>query len=758
VTWRYETRGTKRTKVPYRAVGVGPASATDRETWAAYEDAISAFQTRTERPFDGVGFVISPDDPYCGIDLDGSITEQGTTQPWAAAILARFPSYAEVSPSGRGVKIWVRGSLRGLTRNRKGSIEVYDRKRYFTITGQRLPGAPASIAPCQEELTTWHHEVFGIRAEQASRSGHSSPVDDEILRRAISAANGEKFKRLWGGDTSGYPSASEADLALASMIAFYAGGDAAMIERLMCRSGLRRDKWDRHDYLSRTIARAMQSRVRLPHANGSACSIGGRPEPPLPSEEGPVRLGERDPATGRLVLSPSRTLPTAVAFVQEFHQHPERPTLCSYASQLMEWRENRYVAVEDGSVRSKLHPWLHRAVRYAKPARDRPSELVPFDANPRTVGAALETIKAHVYLPAAIGPPAWLDGSVRRPPACEILPCRSISLHIPTGKILDATPMLFVTNAIEFDYDPNAEPPLEWIKFLEQLWGDDLESVSLLQEFMGYALVADTSQQKMLLLVGPRRSGKGTIGRVLTALVGPGSVAGPTINGLASQFGLQGLIGKTLAIVSDARFHGEGVPTVVERLLCISGEDHISIPRKFLSDVTLKLPTRFVFFTNELPHFRDASSALPGRFLILRLTKSFYGSEDPTLTRRLLAELPGILVWALDGLRRLRARGHFVPPASSTEAIGELEDLASPVGAFVRDCCTIGAVKRVECARLFGAWKMWCQTQGRDHPGTAASFGRDLSAVAPGVKRRRGTADVPFYEGIALCCAEEIPI
>src|SRR5207253_1165563 len=112
----------------------------------------------------------------------------------------------------------------------------------------------------------------------------------------------------------------------------------------------------------------------------------------------------------------------------------------------------------------------------------------------------------------------------------------------------------------------------------------------LLQEFMGYLLIADTSQQKMLLLVGPRRSGKGTIGRVITALVGPGNMVGPTCNSLAGTFGLQGLIGKSLAIVSDARFHGECVPILVERLLCITGEDTISVDRKFLPPVTLKLP------------------------------------------------------------------------------------------------------------------------------------------------------------------------
>jgi len=282
------------------------------------------------------------------------------------------------------------------------------------------------------------------------------------------------------------------------------------------------------------------------------------------------------------------------------------------------------------------------------------------------------------------------------------------------------------------------------------LWGDDLESVALLQEWMGYCLVGDTSQQKMLLLVGPKRSGKGTIGRILTRLVGAGNVAGPTTSSLAGAFGLQPLIAKSLAIVSDARFTGENVGVVVERLLCISGEDTLTVDRKFLGSITMKLPTRFMFLTNELPRMNDASGALAGRFVILRLMHSFYGQEDPALTTKLMEELPGILLWSIDGLKRLRARGHFVQPQAVAEAVREMEDLASPVLAFVRDCCIVAPGHRVWVDDLYRAWKQWCEQDGRTITSHKHIFGRDLAAAVPGVIRRRGAGDVPFYEGIDL--------
>ena len=254
----------------------------------------------------------------------------------------------------------------------------------------------------------------------------------------------------------------------------------------------------------------------------------------------------------------------------------------------------------------------------------------------------------------------------------------------------------------------------------------------------------------MLLIVGPKRSGKGTIARVLTRLIGTGNVCGPTTSGLAGPFGLQPLIGKTLAIVSDARFSGENIVTVIERVLCITGEDPLTIDRKYLESVTMTLPTRFMFMTNELPRLSDASGALAGRFVILNLTQTFYGKEDPMLTRKLLNELPGILNWAIEGWKRLRQRGHFVQPRSVEDIVQDLEELSSPVGAFVRQECVVGPGHRIDVDDLYEGWRRWCEKEGRNLVSTKQMFGRDLAAAVRGIVRRRGSGMTPFYEGIAL--------
>ena len=154
------------------------------------------------------------------------------------------------------------------------------------------------------------------------------------------------------------------------------------------------------------------------------------------------------------------------------------------------------------------------------------------------------------------------------------------------------------------------------------------------------------------------------------------------------------------------------------------------------------------------PSIRRTGRALPGRMILLGLTKSWYGKEDTALTDRLLAELPGILLWAIAGWHRLRERGHFVQPAAGKGLVDDLADLASPVGAFVRDRCNIAPGCQIERSALFDAWKRWCEGQGREHPGDSATFGRNLRAVVPSLGDAQPRTDagerIRVYEGICL--------
>ena len=239
---------------------------------------------------------------------------------------------------------------------------------------------------------------------------------------------------------------------------------------------------------------------------------------------------------------------------------------------------------------------------------------------------------------------------------------------------------------------------------------------------------------------------------MLTELLGRGHVAGPTLASLGTNFGLSPLLGKPLAIISDARLGSTPAHAVVERLLSITGEDMLTVDRKFRDPWSGKLPTRFAVLSNELPRFKDSSGAIANRLLILQMTTSFLGREDRTLDDRLRAELPGILGWALAGLDRLTRAGKFTVPDTSRDAAHLMMDLASPVSAFVREHCVRSASETVLRDRLYAAWKLWAEENGH-HGGAKSTFGRDLRAVVPELKVSQPTINgqrVRSYDGIGL--------
>ncbi len=307
------------------------------------------------------------------------------------------------------------------------------------------------------------------------------------------------------------------------------------------------------------------------------------------------------------------------------------PPLHRHRGAFYAWNGTAYPEAGEEDLKAKLYAFLDRCLALASKGGKRPVK-----PNMRMVGNVLDALAAAAQLDSTIAAPAWLD-HVPDLPAEEIISCANGLLHLPTFALLPHTPGFFTHNAVDFAFDPDAPEPRRWLQFLASLWPDDQAAIDTLQEILGYCLTPDTSQQKMFLMVGPKRSGKGKIARVLTSIVGLDSSVAPTLAGLGMNFGLAPLIGKRVAIISDARLGGRADQhAIAEQLLSITGEDAITIDRKYRDAWTGRLQTRFLILSNELPRLADASGALAGRFVVLILTRSFYGHEDHGLTNRLL--------------------------------------------------------------------------------------------------------------------------
>jgi hypothetical protein len=262
--WRTEERDGKPTKVPYSPLTGERASSTDPQTWAGYSEAVKASK---EQGYGGIGFVFTPEDDLCGVDLDSCLDpETGEIQPWAQEIIGELDSYTEISPSGTGVHVLVRAELPE-GRNRKGRFEAYDRGRYFTVTGRHLAGTPQSIESRQGQLERVVGRVLG--EPESKKNGHevvshphfSSSRSDAVVIEKARAENGGKFDRLWRGDMSDYgDDHSSADDGFVHKLYSYTQ-DEEQIRRIHAMSGLHRpDKSGRRpDYLERSINRAREN-------------------------------------------------------------------------------------------------------------------------------------------------------------------------------------------------------------------------------------------------------------------------------------------------------------------------------------------------------------------------------------------------------------------------------------------------------------------------------------------------------------------
>ena len=279
VLWRYVLRPgePKPTKVPYQAAG-NMASTADAATWCDFDDAMSV-----ARSYDGIGYVFAADDPYCGIDLDGCFDTHGTLCAWAVPIVSMAQEcgcYIERTPSGCGLHVIGMARLPGTGRkigglgeDGKGAIEVYDRLRYFTVTGDQTDIGDASGDLTPLVVLLWDRYGFGDTKRESIDYGNVvSDTEAELLMRRVLSQASSDFIGHWTGrwDAKQYPGPSEARMGLLVKIAMKLGPAVtpAEVQAVALRSGLIRDeikargtaKWPRlaQRECERAVAQARQ--------------------------------------------------------------------------------------------------------------------------------------------------------------------------------------------------------------------------------------------------------------------------------------------------------------------------------------------------------------------------------------------------------------------------------------------------------------------------------------------------------------------
>lgn len=320
------------------------------------------------------------------------------------------------------------------------------------------------------------------------------------------------------------------------------------------------------------------------------------------------------------------------------------------------------------------------------------------------------------------------------------------------------------------NYNTSAKCP-RWNEFLRQTFEGDQQRIDLLQEWFGYLMLPDNSHQKIMAMTGVSRAGKGTICRVMEEFLGRSNVTGFSLDSLSNQFGLGGLLGKLVALVGEVNLQGNPRKyAIYQTLNMITGNDPVEVEYKYNPlKVSTRLPVRFCINCNGMPNFSDDSGALAERLLILNFDRALKEDErDPALSEKLIEEIDGITIWALEGLARLRQTNKFTIPDKMNESLNDYRRSNSRTLAFIQDKVIIHSsldtgnmpgVKFVDedpgftfCDDLIKHFADWGK-ENSFYDFNALFLGQNLKKVFPKMKRKQvtdGSQRRWAYQGIKL--------
>ena len=698
--WNYVAIGEgerlKWSKIPVQANNKA-ASSSNPLTWTNFHEAEAAYFTGR---FDGIGFVFINDDHIVGVDLDNCYDENTSkfTNAESENIANSIEGYMEVSPSGTGVKIFTIADIKSAHVDHDKGLEIYNKGRYFTVTGHKISGdMPTEL----QNLTKFIPERT-VRNSGDEFADYNPAVPEWDLERV------EMELLPHFSPNCGYTDWLEVGMCLHHQFQ----GDYEACEL-----------WERWSFSDGGVlnytANACDEKWNTFRKKGGGAT--------LRTLLFKVAQANRKKAldNGDIILG-TAPIQNANVFLETKYSSEEGIKLVHYANDFFCYQNTHYSEVEENTVRASTYKFLNLCKK-----QDRKGNIVPFDPNPTTVSSTIDAIKAMTHLPnnQDAKPPVWLEGyEVGRPEANRLISLKNGLFHLDDRVLLPHSLGFFTQNSLPFSYDPNAKAPL-WEAFLNDVWGDDKQSIECLQEMCGYIISGDTSQHKFFNLIGPRRSGKGTINRVLVELLGRHNTVAPELGELCETFGLQPWLGKLLASFTDARAPERNRSAVVSQLLRIVGGDTITVNRKNKEAWHGYLPTRIVIYSNEVLQLSENSNALTGRMIVIKMSKSFYGKEDTELSTKLMGELSGIFNWAMQGLyRRIARGGHFIQPQTGRELLETMEELSNPIGTFIDDVLVYGSDEEVSKDDIFVCYKKWAFKHGLI-PGNDLSFKRRFLAA-----------------------------
>ena len=404
------------------------------------------------------------------------------------------------------------------------------------------------------------------------------------------------------------------------------------------------------------------------------------------------------------------------------------------------WKGNRYRKIPKGELIAKLNMAIKTEfdrLNIDEQANSKKDVKTARKVTKTIVSNVLDATKGMTVVPSHIELGTWLDDQAgirerRNYVAMEngILDVDSL-LADSDDVMIPHSPAWFSTIRLPYRFDPLAKCP-KWNAFLQYNLEGDPERIAILQEWAGYCLLPDTGQQRFLVLEGEGANGKSVYFAALEAMLGVDNVAHVPLEVFGDRFSKTQTLGKLANIAPDA---GEIEKQSEGNLKSFTAGERMMFDRKGIDAIEAYPTARLMIGCNNRPRFSDKSDGIWRRMILVPLTiqvpeQKRIPNMDKCWWWEQSGELPGILLWAIQGLARLREQGRFSNSKQSEKAIDDYRLENNPALKFIREHIQEEKTGFIQVAELFDRYKRWCSDNGF-RPLSSRGFGRELHRFTP---------------------------
>ncbi|MDS4000005.1 phage/plasmid primase, P4 family [Staphylococcus capitis] len=700
--WKFENRNGKRTKIPFNAATGEFAKSNDKSTWSSYETAVNA------EGVDGIGFFFEP--PYLGIDIDDidddlhRFKQGDKLDNIVSEFNEAFKSYTEVSPSGNGLHIIVKGKIPG-SRRRKGNIEMYDSGRFFTMTGKNI-GKYKDVTEVSEQVFKTIYEKYlpDNTVKYPTTNNYQENIHNlseiDVINEIYNSKQAKLFDDLMKGNYEPYyTSHSEADMALANILAFWCAKDYSQMDSIFRQSNLYREKWDEKrknsTYGEQTLFKAINE------ANNIYT-------PKQQTDDNPLRyalskLFDNQEETKEYPIRSYDDTGNADRFIDRYGNLYKYSYIANkfYIYDGMKWKVD-----DKGSIR-KLIDEMIESIKNEKVLH---SEDV-------TEEEAREFFQKYYKKTRGTQAKKNIMNELmhRRPATPDEFDKDDMLLNVANGYIDLTSRELYkhdinkmfsqITNT---DYTEKMQPAV-WLDFLNDIFAGDQKVIRYIQKALGYSLTGSTREQIMFILFGKGRNGKSIFVEVISEILGDYS---NNMQAKSLMVKKNDNVNTDIARLSKARFVTSSEPNEGFRfdeglIKQLTGGDKVTA--RFLYAEEFEYTPKFKIWvsTNHKPIIRGTDDGIWRRLVLIPFDVQIPEEKvDKDLKYKLLREAPAILNWMAEGAYMWMQEG-LAMPEKLKEAVQKYRNEMDTLGQFIEDCCKVDKNSSEKVSNLHQAYKTW---------------------------------------------------